>query len=77
MKSKYHTDPVVKNEIDIRLRMMASLFANTGKDSTRKELNDAYRAEWKLMDEIHSIDSEFGKTIRPYNEKEWTSTTKS
>lgn len=76
MKGKYHTDPETKKQIDHRLRQMASLFANTGKDSTRKELNYAYRAEWKLMDEISQIDSDFGKVIRPYNDKEWTSTTK-
>ncbi len=77
MKGKYHTDENIKSQIDIRLKEMASLFANTGKDSTRKELHAAYRAEWKLMDEISQIDYDFGKIIRPYGDKEWMTTTKS
>lgn len=77
MAAKYYTDPKTKEVIDQKLMEMASLFANTGKDSTLKEIKEAYRKEWKLMDEIAEIDPEFGKVIRPYSDKEWTTLTKS
>lgn len=77
MAAKYYTDPAIKDAIDKKLIEMASLFANTGQDSTLKEIKEAYRKEWKLMDEIAEIDPEFGKVIRPYADKEWTTLTKS
>lgn len=77
MESKYYTDVKVREAIDVKLMEMASLFANTGQDSTLKDIKDAYRKEWKLMDEIQELDHEFGKIIRPYSDKEWTTITKS
>ena len=77
MAAKYYTDPKTREVIDQKLMQMASLFANTGQDSTLKEIKEAYRKEWKLMDEIAEIDPDFGKVIRPYADKEWTTLTKS
>lgn len=77
MESKYYTDVKVREAIDVKLMEMAALFANTGQDSTLKDIKDAYRKEWKLMDEIQELDHEFGKIIRPYSDKEWTTITKS
>lgn len=77
MATKYHTNPEIASLIDEKLKAMASAFANTGKDSTLKEIKEAYKKEWKLMDEIAQIDSEFCKIIRPYDEKEWMNRTKS
>lgn len=76
MAANYYTDPKTKEVIDGKLAEMASLFANTGQDSTLKEIKEAYRKEWKLMDEIAELDPEFGKAIRPYADKEWTTLTK-
>lgn len=69
--SGYYTNTEVRNQIDILLKEMAVLFANTGQDSTLKEIKDAYKKEWALMDQIAKIDPEFAKVIRPYNEQEW------
>ena len=77
MESKYYTDVKIREAIDRKLMEMASLFANTGQDSTLRDIKDAYRKEWKLMDEIQELDQEFGKMIRPYSDKEWTTITKS
>ena len=77
MESKYYTDIKIREAIDRKLMEMASLFANTGQDSTLRDIKDAYRKEWKLMDEIQELDHEFGKMIRPYSDKEWTTITKS
>lgn len=77
MESKYYTDVKIREAIDRKLMEMASLFANTGQDSTLRDIKDAYRKEWKLMDEIQELDHEFGKMIRPYSDKEWTTITKS
>lgn len=77
MAAKYYTDQKTREVIDQKLMEMASLFANTGQDSTLKEIKEAYRKEWKLMDEISEIDPDFGKVIRPYADKEWTTLTKS
>lgn len=77
MESKYYTDTKTREAIDQKLMEMASLFANTGQDSTLRDIKDAYRKEWKLMDEIQELDHEFGKMIRPYSDKEWTTITKS
>ena len=77
MKASYFQDQKVKEQIDEKLHEMSILFSNTGQDSTLKEIKDAYKREWKIMDEIEEIDPEFGKIIRPYNDKEWTSITKS
>lgn len=67
----YYTNTEVRNQIDILLQEMASLFANTGQDSTLKEIKDAYKREWTLMDRIAKIDPEFAQVIRPYNDQEW------
>lgn len=69
--SGYYTNTEVRNQIDILLKEMASLFANTGQDSTLKEIKDAYKKEWTLMDRIAKIDPEFAQVIRPYNDQEW------
>jgi len=68
---KYYNDSVIKESIDRILSEMASVFAQCGQDSTLKEIKDAYKKEWALMDEIAKIDPEFAKVIRPYNEQEW------
>lgn len=70
-KSGYYTDPNIKNQIDPILHQMAVVFANIGQDSTLKDVKDAYKKEWALMDQIEKIDPEFAKVIRPYNEQEW------
>jgi hypothetical protein len=67
----YYNDNNVRSQIDLLLQEMASLFANTGQDSTLKEIKEAYKKEWLLMDQIAKIDLEFSKMIRPYNEQEW------
>jgi hypothetical protein len=67
----YYNDNNVRSQIDPLLQEMASLFANTGQDSTLKEIKEAYKKEWLLMDQIAKIDLEFSKMIRPYNEQEW------
>lgn len=68
---KYYNDPRIRFTIDKILAEMASVFANCGQDSTLKEMKDAYKKEWALMDEIAKIDPEFAKVLRPYNEQEW------
>lgn len=72
---QYYNDPVIKESIDKILAEMASVFAQCGQDSTLKEIKDAYKKEWALMDEIAKIDPEFAKVLRPYNEQEWKRTT--
>jgi hypothetical protein len=67
----YYNDNNVRSQIDPLLQEMASLFANTGQDSTLKEIKEAYKKEWLLMDQIAKIDLEFSRMIRPYNEQEW------
>ena len=69
--SGYYSDTKIRSQIDPLLEEMAHIFANTGQDSTLKEIKDAYKKEWLLMDQIAKIDLEFSKTIRPYNEQEW------
>lgn len=69
--SGYYTNTEVRNQIDILLQEMAGLFANTGQDSTLKEIKDAYKKEWTLMDRIAKIDPQFAQVIRPYNDQEW------
>jgi hypothetical protein len=71
----YYNDNNVRSQIDPLLQEMASLFANTGQDSTLKEIKEAYKKEWLLMDQIAKIDLEFSKMIRPYNEQEWKRST--
>ena len=75
MKKDYRNDQLTKREIDERLHAMAVIFANTGKDSTFKEMRTAYREEDKLIDEIAKIDLEFSKVIRPYKNEEWKRST--
>jgi hypothetical protein len=67
----YYNDNNVRSQIDPLLQEMASLFANTGQDSTLKEIKEAYKKEWLLMDQIAKIYLEFSRMIRPYNEQEW------
>lgn len=71
----YYNDNNVRSQIDPLLEEMASLFANTGQDSTFKEIKEAYKKEWLLMDQIAKIDLEFSRMIRPYNEQEWKRST--
>lgn len=71
MKSKYRTDFRTKEKIDEILKEMASTFANTGKDSTAKEMREAYQKESRLIDKIGKIDKEFEGIIRPYKDEEW------
>jgi hypothetical protein len=73
--SGYYNDNNVRSQIDPLLEEMASLFANTGQDSTLKEIKEAYKKEWLLMDQIAKIDLEFSRMIRPYNEQEWKRST--
>lgn len=73
--SGYYSDNNVRSQIDPLLEEMASLFANTGQDSTLKEIKEAYKKEWLLMDQIAKIDLEFSRMIRPYNEQEWKRST--
>lgn len=73
--SGYYSDNNVRSQIDPLLEEMASLFANTGQDSTLREIKEAYKKEWLLMDQIAKIDLEFSRMIRPYNEQEWKRST--
>ena len=63
---KYGSDAAIKAEIDEKMHQMAVIFANTGKDSTFKEMRQAYREENRLINEIAKIDLAFSKIIRPY-----------
>lgn len=63
---KYNFDPTIKAQIDEKMHQMAVVFANTGKDSTFKEMRQAYIEENRLINEIAKIDLAFSKIIRPY-----------
>lgn len=69
----YYNNQKDKEQIDVLLFEMASLFANTGKDSAFCDLVNAYKKEDELIDEIKKIDPEFAHSIRPYT-NEWSNT---
>jgi|13_taG_2_1085334.scaffolds.fasta_scaffold07126_11 predicted nucleic acid-binding Zn-ribbon protein len=67
----YFTNRGVKRRIDELQREMASIFANTGRDSTNDEMRQAYRKEQELMDKIKDFDPNYEKLIRPYGRKNY------
>ena len=67
----YFTNRGVRRRIDELQQEMASIFANTGKDSTRDEIIETYRKEQELMDRIKDFDPNYEKLIRPYGRKKY------
>ena len=62
---KYHTDAVVREQIDLRLKRNATIQANLGIEHSKncEERREA-RAEWReLLREIKALDPEFGRLI--------------
>lgn len=75
MNQNYRNNEQIKQEVDKHLHKMAVIFANTGKDSTFKEMRNAYLEEDKLINEIAKVDLEFSKVIRPYKDEQWKKNT--
>lgn len=65
--SNYQDCKLTKAKIDDLLHRMAILFQNLGSDSTIAEVQDAYRKENELIDQIALIDPAKAQSIRPYN----------
>lgn len=65
--SNYQECKLTKAKIDDLLHQMAMIFQNLGSDSTIGEVQDAYRKENELIDQIAAIDPAKAQSIRPYN----------
>lgn len=61
--SPYFTDLEVRSKIDELLRQNASIEANLGKDSTRKEIGKAKVRQSRLFDQIKKLDNAFYEII--------------
>lgn len=64
----YRTCKLLREQIDLYLFEMASLFVNLGTDSTPEEVAEAYRLENEYIDKIAELDPAKAASIRPYGD---------
>lgn len=64
--SPYYQDQEVKQRIDALLKEAKLLYANTGAETTKEQMEDVRRRENELIDIISRLDNSFAKRIRPY-----------
>lgn len=65
-QSPYYQDPEARKRIDALLKEAKLLYANTGLETTKEQMNEIRIREDKLIDIISGIDNSFAKRIRPY-----------
>jgi len=65
-QKNYRTCKMIKMQVDELLHEMAVLFANLGTESTKEEVDRAYKLENALIDKIAEIDPNKAMSIRPY-----------
>ena len=64
----YRTCKLLREQIDLYLLKIASLFVNLGTDSTPEEVAEAYRLENEYIDKIAELDPAKAASIRPYGD---------
>ena len=60
----YQNCKLIRQEVDILLKEMATIFTNIGTDSTQEEVAEAYRKESLLIDEIAKLDPAKAESLR-------------
>ena len=65
-QSPYYQDPEARKRIDALLKEAKLLYANTGTETSKEEMNEIRSRENQLIDIIAGIDNSFAKRIRPY-----------
>lgn len=64
--SPYYQDREVRQRVDALLKEAKLLYANTGRETTKEQMDDVRRRENELIDIIAVLDHSFAKRIRPY-----------
>jgi hypothetical protein len=62
----YSNCKLIREQVDVLLFKMASIFTNLGTDSTLEEIQEAYKEENRLIDMIAELDPDKAASIRPY-----------
>lgn len=60
----YQNCKLIRQEVDILLKEMATIFTNIGTDSTQEEVAEAYRKEDLLIDKITELDPAKAQSLR-------------
>ena len=60
----YQNCKLIRQEVDILLKEMATKFTNIGIDSTQEEVAEAYRKESLLIDKIAELDPAKAEGLR-------------
>jgi hypothetical protein len=60
----YQNCKLIRQEVDILLKEMATIFTNIGTDSTQEEVAEAYRKEDLLIDKIAELDPAKAQSLR-------------
>ena len=60
----YQNCKLIRQEVDILLKEMATIFTNIGIDSTQEEVAEAYRKESLLIDKIAELDPAKAEGLR-------------
>lgn len=60
----YQNCKLIRQEVDILLKEMATIFTNIGIDSTQEEVAEAYRKESLLIDKIAELDPAKAQSLR-------------
>ena len=60
----YQNCKLIRQEVDILLKEMATIFTNIGTDSTQEEVAEAYRKESLLIDKIAELDPAKAESLR-------------
>lgn len=60
----YQNCKLIRQEVDILLKEMATIFTNIGTDSTQEEVAEAYKKEDLLIDKIDELDPAKAQSLR-------------
>lgn len=60
----YQNCKLIRQEVDILLKEMATIFTNIGTDSTQEEVAEAYKKENLLIDKIAELDPAKAESLR-------------
>jgi len=60
----YQNCKLIRQEVDILLKEMATIFTNIGTDSTQEEVAEAYKKEDLLIDKIAELDPAKAQSLR-------------
>jgi len=60
----YQNCKLIRQQVDILLQEMATLFTNIGIDSTQEEVAEAYRKEALLIDKVAELDPAKAENLR-------------